>query len=205
MMALSAEISGFFERFSPAGDGDFALPEENHDDVPQAVHDFWAAHGLPMCGGGLVQFVDPAVFRDVTYRWLMGGNGRVITPVAITGFSELIYVRHLTDTDRVPEGKQRYDIRMLDPHLRAAGFLGWTLDEALARLDPNAPRNVGMIEFHPDFRPELFEAAVAKEGPLRPNEAFHFSPALVLGGSESIEHVTKGHAAVHLDILFQLT
>ncbi len=204
-MALSSETTDFFKRFAPKGQGEFSLPQEHQQDVPQAIHEFWGAHGLPLCGGGLVQFIDPAVFRDVAYSWLMGGNGRVITPLAITGFSELIYVRHLRETDMVPDGAERYDIRMLDPHFRAAGFLGWTLGEALARLDPAAPRNTDMIDFHPDFRPDLFKAAVAKEGPLAPNEAFHFAPALVMGGSEAIEHVAKGHAAVHLDILFQMT
>lgn len=201
---LISTATAFFERFPPADEGSFELEPKHRGDVPGDVHALWAQHGLPICGGGLVQFVDPAPFREVMLRWLMGGNGRIITPLAITAFAEVIYVRKLGESDMIPDPDSPFDIRILSPHYRSAGFLGWNLAEMLGRLDPAAPPNDSMFEFHPDFRRELFTQAVAAHGPLARGESFHFAPALALGGAEKIENVAKGDAATHLELLFSM-
>jgi hypothetical protein len=50
----------------------------------------------------------------------------------------------------------------------------------------------------------LFERAVAKLGPLEPDEVYGFEPAVVLGGKMLLENLAKLKLDVHLTILRQL-
>jgi hypothetical protein len=50
----------------------------------------------------------------------------------------------------------------------------------------------------------LFERAVAKWGPLAPDELFAFEPSLIAGGTPKLESLAKRNAQVHLSILAQL-
>ncbi len=51
---------------------------------------------------------------------------------------------------------------------------------------------------------QLFERAVAKLGPLEPDEVYGFEPAIVLGGKMRLENLAKLKLDVHLTILRQL-
>ena len=50
----------------------------------------------------------------------------------------------------------------------------------------------------------LFERALARLGPLEPDEVYGFEPALVLGGQMRLENLAKLKLDVHLTILRQL-
>jgi hypothetical protein len=60
-------------------------------------------------------------------------------------------------------------------------------------------RNVGSNNFE-----DLFEPARKKLGTLRRDEMYGFVPALMLGGSETVDNLEKVKAVEHLVILSQL-
>ncbi|MBK8260561.1 MAG: DUF1851 domain-containing protein [Nannocystis sp.] len=176
-------------------------------DVPEAVVQLWQEHGLSSFGEGRLQLVDPRAFRDTLARWVpipATRPGRVYTPLLLTGFGELIYVRRLGSADRVPEENEPFDIQLLDPHYGRIGFMSWTLEDALAALDPAGEGRTDIFGMSPSFRPALFPQALKVHGKLAAGEAFHFAPALALGGAETIENVAKGDALVHLELLLSL-
>jgi len=54
------------------------------------------------------------------------------------------------------------------------------------------------------LREDLFIKSVSKLGALDVGEIFYFEPAIILGGAEEVQFVSKGKAIVHLDLLFQI-
>ncbi len=51
----------------------------------------------------------------------------------------------------------------------------------------------------------LFKPAKRKLGRLQPDEMYGFTPALMLGGLDKLEHLEKVKAVEHLMLLSQLT
>ncbi|MNE90069.1 hypothetical protein D3C80_1875430 [compost metagenome] len=57
------------------------------------------------------------------------------------------------------------------------------------------------FDYHDTNGKLLFERAVKKYGPLAPDEMYGFEPALVLGGSSSLENLRRLKLDPHLLIL----
>ena len=171
--------------------------------IPQSLLEFWETHGLLTLGGGRLQFVDPERYREVLAQWVTpppGRPGRIYTPIAVTGFGEVLFVRRLGSEDRYPNPDAPFDLQFFDPHYRRGAFMGWDPVATLDTLDPREPAD-DVFGWVPDLRHDLFAAAAEKLGPLGPDRSFHSAPALAMGGSESIEHVAEGDTVVHLGLL----
>ena len=64
--------------------------------------------------------------------------------------------------------------------------------------------SVGECDVKDESGVQLFERAVAKLGPLEPDEVYGFEPAIVFGGKMRLENLAKLKLDVHLTILRQL-
>lgn len=157
--------------------------------LPNALLEFWREYGFGNYGDGLLKVIDPAGYRNSLSRWL-GGENLNRLPILMTAFGDLLYYRKLSETED--------DVCLLDIHYRriitcsysfAGLFTDFVADDAVrAEL----------------LRAELFHEAAEAEGPLEENEIFFFAPALALGGSETVNCISKGDAAAHHQLLFEM-
>ena len=132
--------------------------------------------------------VNPMDYTDTLTLWL--GEQEGCLPILMTGFGTLFIYRRLSETAD--------DMCLLDIHYRRSGSFSASFSDFFERILPSE-------QFAEQFlRTELFREASAKYGRLAEHEIFFFSPALALGGAESLPHVKKGDAVVHQHLLFEL-
>ena len=156
--------------------------------VPAELLDFWQEYGFGNYGGGLLKLVNPMDYTDTLTLWL--GEQEGCLPILMTGFGTLFIYRRLSETAD--------DMCLLDIHYRRSGSFSASFSDFFERILPSE-------QFAEQFlRTELFREASAKYGRLAEHEIFFFSPALALGGAESLPHVEKGDAVVHQHLLFEL-
>ena len=156
--------------------------------VPAELLAFWQEYGFGNYGGGLLKLINPMDYADTLTLWL--GEQPGCLPILMTGFGTLFIYRRLSETAD--------DMCLLDIHSRRSGSFSAGFSDFFERILPTE-------QFAEQFlRKELFREAAAKYGSLAADEIFFFSPALALGGEESLPHVEKGDAAVHQHLLFEL-
>ncbi|TVX96273.1 T6SS immunity protein Tdi1 domain-containing protein [Cohnella terricola] len=138
---------------------------------------------------GIIEIVDSEEYRPTLETWL-GRKAPNYFPLALSAFGDLYYYRKLTDTDE--------DVCVLSPHYRSINTCVWSLNSFLNEYltDDEVIKS--------KLREDLFMKSVNKLGALDVGEIFYFEPALILGGAEELQFVSKGKAKVHLDILFQI-
>ena len=181
----------FANRYPP--DSDLRKPtaemlEQLQGQVPPELLDFWQECGFGNYGGGLLKIINPMDYVDTLTIWL--GEQEGCLPILMTGFGTLFIYRKLSETAD--------DMCLLDIHYRRSGSFSTGFADFFERIVPAE-------DFAEQFlRVELFQEASAKHGSLAENEIFFFSPALALGGDESIQHIERGDAVVHQHLLFEL-
>ena len=182
----------FLEQYKPSED--LVKPSEHvfavcrHVGVTDEIVDFMEKFGFGNYGNGLLKLIDPEDYFQSLFTWL-GKEDYTKIPFMMTAFGDLFYYRILGDGE--------YDISLLNIHYRRIDVPAWTVSECVQYLvDPSVQESV--------LRKELFEKAVSKCGSLGADDIFFFAPALVIGGAEDVEYISKGNAKVHHQVLFQL-
>jgi hypothetical protein len=195
---LTQPLQAFLSRF-PADEGarpastSTELLEQFRGVLPDSLLALWVETGLGWYGEGLLQLVSPLDYLDTLAGWLARDLSDLTrVPVALTAFGKLVYYRRL--------GEDAEDVSVLDPHRPGGGaeVLAWSLQDSFneALCDPEVQENM--------LDREVARQAAARLGKLKPGEMFFYRPALMLGGSDDLDSVGKGDAAVQLDFLLQL-
>jgi hypothetical protein len=160
--------------------------------LPGALLALWKQHGFGFYGQGLVQLIDPDIYSENLWGWLMRDEPDMERlPIALSAMGTIFYYRKLSD-----DGDE--DVSFLNPHTSEGGCTVWSLaqffNEWLGEED-------NLVDY---LHAEQFDALVAKAGALQSNEMYFHEPALRLGGSGSVDEIARGSAPVHLNLLLEL-
>jgi hypothetical protein len=192
---MSIQLQEFIDTYRPGGNLRTASQEkvaryENH--LPGSLLELWEKVGFGHYGDGLIQIVDPDIYRDTLWGWLMREEEDMSRPpIAISAFGDMFYYRKLSE-------KGDEDVAFIDPHTSESDVTVWSLEDFFNEWCCDE-------EIMSDFLEEgMFREAVSTKGELEHDEVFMFVPALRLGGSRSVENMERGNAPVHLDLLLQL-
>lgn len=193
--ASSESLRPFLQRHpAPAG-----LPRASADQLqryaghlPAPLLALWQQHGFGFYGEGLVQLIDPDVYRDNLWGWLMRDEPDMERlPIALSAMGTIFYYRKLSD-----DGDE--DVSFINPHTSETGCAVWSLAQFFNEwlVDDDTLRDA--------LHAESFAAMAAHAGPLARDEMYFPEPALRLGGDLDPQHIARGSAPVHLDFLLQL-
>ncbi|WP_409280358.1 GAD-like domain-containing protein [Pseudomonas sp. KCJK8751] len=169
--------------------------ERYRDKLPSKLLEYWSEHGWGGYGEGIFWLVNPQEYDAVVSYWIAGtvldshDNYHLIARSAFgdlylwgerTGFSLEI----ASFSSQYVFYKTDFTKEQLNTELQ--GFI------LSRKVDSN------------DFN-GLFKPAREKLGRLKHDEMYGFFPALMLGGSDSLQHLQKVSAIEHLVFLAQLT
>lgn len=171
------------------------------DKLPDLLLTYWQEEGWCGYANGLFWIVDPEDYEDLVDEWLENTSIEqidVFHVVGRTAFGDLHVCGERTGVnmtiscpinaifalpkDLKPKSKE-------DQDWSVRSFVGLSASECDLEDESGVP---------------LFERAVAKLGPLEPDEIYGFEPAIVLGGKMQLENLVKINLDVHLTILRQL-
>ena len=189
------QLQTFINKFSVDQAGNTVSPEtvkKYQAYLPEALLELWQNHGFGFYGNGLLQIINPELYQDVLWSWLMKDQPDMTRlPIAISAFGLVFYYRLLSD-----DGDE--DISFIDPHNSDIGVTAWSLTDFFNDW-------ICDDEIIEQF---LEKSALAKAqtqyGKLVDNQMYCYLPALRLGGRASDLNLDKGDAATHLDFLYQL-
>jgi hypothetical protein len=152
----------------------------------------WRDHGFGFYGRGLVQLIDPDVYSENLWGWLMRDEPDMERlPIALSAMGTIFYYRRLSD-----DGDE--DVSFLNPHRSESGCTVWSLEQFFNDW-------LGEPDNLTDYlHAEQFDALAAHAGPLQPDEMYFHEPALRLGGDGSLAHIARGSAPLHLNLLLEL-
>lgn len=163
--------------------------------LPNRPLGYWQEHGWCGYGGGLFWLVNPQDYEDVVAYWLSGTHFEARDTyhlIARSAFGDLYLWGE--DTGSVLT-IAAYHSRYLDGAYSSGdeerdnkihGLLMWLMTECI-------------------YFDDLFEPARERLGTLAADEMYGFVPALMLGGSDSLERLEKLKAVEHLVLLAQLS
>ncbi|MGF6276056.1 hypothetical protein ABIB38_004463 [Massilia sp. UYP11] len=169
--------------------------------LPDQLLKYWQAEGWCGYANGLFWTVNPDDYEDLVDEWLADTPLEQLDSfhaIARTAFG-CLYLWGEKTGDSVTVACSINSIIAFSSNLKQE------MD------DPDFDARVFFSNKSPDhcdLKDEsgqpLFERALAKLGPLEPDELYGFEPALVLGGKMRLENLTKLNLDVHLTILRQL-
>lgn len=160
--------------------------------LPAALLELWQQHGFGFYGRGLVQLIDPDLYRDNLWGWLMRDEPDLERlPIALSPLGTVFYYRRLSD-----DGDE--DVSYLNPHTSTTGCAAWSLSDFFNDW-LTEPENLSDL-----MQADELDALVRQAGPLQANEMYFHEPALRLGGEGELTGICRGSAPVHLDLLLQL-
>lgn len=189
------QLQTFIDKFPVDQVGNTVSPEtvkKYQAYLPEALLELWQNHGFGFYGNGLLQIINPELYQDVLWSWLMKDQPDMTRlPIAISAFGLVFYYHLLSD-----DGDE--DISFIDPHNSDIGVTAWSLTDFFNDW-------ICDDEIIEQF---LEKSALAKAqtqyGKLTDNQMYCYLPALRLGGRASDLNLDKGDAATHLDFLYQL-
>ena len=181
----------FLSMFPPSEDlqkPSDAVLEEFKGKLPEELLTLWRKYGFGNYGNGLLKIINPDVYSNTITLWL--GEQKDCYPILMSGFGTLFIYRKLSEASD--------DICLLDIHHRKSGSFSIGFSDFFREIIPseNFAKQFLLVD--------LFQKASAEFGSLAGNEIFFFVPALVFGGSASIECVRKGDAITHQHLLFEM-
>ncbi len=203
-MNMDEDIAYFLEKFGQPTQRVRAEPEvieKFRGKLPDQLLLYWRDLGFSGFMNGLFWITNPDDYESALEAWI--GDTPAMEEdafyvIARSGFGELLLwgektgYRYLIDAPdgwviqkggaqkHIAEGHADRSIRWF--------FAGRSLDSCDRKVAGES----------------LFEAAIARDGPLDPDEVFAFEPALFLGGDKALDHIKKRNIFVHLDLLAQL-
>ena len=190
------QLQTFIDKFPVDQVGNTVSPEtvkKYQAYLPEALLELWQNHGFGFYGNGLLQIINPELYQDELWSWLMKDEPDMTRlPIAISAFGLVFYYRLLSE-----DGDE--DVSFIDPHNSDIGVTAWSLTDFFNDW-------ICDDEIIEQF---LEKSALAKAqtqyGKLTDNQMYCYLPALRLGGRASDLNLDKGDAATHLDFLYQLT
>ena len=189
------QLQTFIDKFSVDQAGNtvsFETVKKYQAYLPEALLELWQNHGFGFYGNGLLQIINPELYQDVLWSWLMKDQPDMTRlPIAISAFGLVFYYRLLSE-----DGDE--DISFIDPHNSDIGVTAWSLTDFFNDW-------ICGDEIIEQF---LEKSALAKAqtqyDKLSDNQMYCYLPALRLGGRASDLNLDKGDAATHVDFLYQL-
>ena len=189
------QLQTFINKFSVDQAGNtvsFETVKKYQAYLPEALLELWQNHGFGFYGNGLLQIINPELYQDVLWSWLMKDQPDMTRlPIAISAFGLVFYYRLLSE-----DGDE--DVSFIDPHNSDIGVTAWSLTDFFNDW-------ICDDEIIEQF---LEKSALAKAqtqyDKLTDNQRYCYLPALRLGGRASDLNLDKGDAATHLDFLYQL-
>ncbi|SES69280.1 GAD-like domain-containing protein [Pseudomonas graminis] len=162
--------------------------------LPDQLLGYWAEHGWCGYGNGIFWLVNPQEYEGVVASWLEGTifeKRDIYHIIARSAFGDLYFWGETTGCAlNITSIFSRCVIN--DPPT-----MPLDMDKAFQNF--LISRKVSSNDFE-----DLFEPARKKLGTLRHDEMYGFVPALMLGGSETVDNLEKVKAVEHLMILSQL-
>lgn len=190
-----ASLQPFLQRHPPSAGLTPATPAQlaryaGH--LPAPLLALWQRHGFGFYGRGLIQLIDPDVYRDNLWGWLMRDEPDMDRlPIALSAMGTIFYYRKLSE-----DGDE--DVSFLNPHTSESGCAVWSLEQFFNEW---LGENDNLTD---QLHANEFDAMAAQAGPLARDEMYFHEPALRLGGDGRLAHIARGSAPVHLDLLLQL-
>lgn len=160
--------------------------------LPAALLALWRDHGFGFYGNGLVQLIDPDLYRDNLWGWLMRDEPDMERlPVALSAMGTIFYYRRLSD-----DGDE--DVSFLDPHRSEGGCTVWSLEQFFNEW---LSEDDNLADY---LHSQQLDALVARAGVLERDQMYFHEPALRLGGDGGLAGIARGSAPVHLNLLLEL-
>jgi hypothetical protein len=159
--------------------------------LPACLLELWKEKGFGLYSNGLIQIINPELYKETLWGWLMRDEDMTRIPIAISAFGVIFYYRKLSD-----QGDE--DVCFLDPHDSRGHDINWSLESFFN----DSCCDSQFISEH--LAKDMFDEAVGLHGKLPPNQMYCFVPALRLGGDRSAQSSRPGDANVQLNILLQL-
>ncbi|MCK1790081.1 GAD-like domain-containing protein [Pseudomonas violetae] len=162
--------------------------------VPNLLLQYWAEHGWCGYGEGIFWIVNPQEYEGVVASWLEGTEFEerdTYHLIARSAFGDLYLWGEKTGFSL------KIDTCIARCVVEDYAITADDMDQELKNFLLSAE-----IEYN-DFD-DLFQPAKKKLGVLRHDEMYGFVPALMLGGPETLDHLEKLDAVVHLTILSQI-
>lgn len=169
--------------------------------VPAALLEYWKDEGWSGYANGLFWIVNPEDYEDIVDEWLDGTplkKADRFYVIARTAFGKLYLWGEKSggSVKIVPYDNAIYCLpRDLARTLKNPNLAMRAVFSGRERLEADTK---GV-----DKQP-LFEQALAKLGPLGPDDMYGFEPALVAGGTADIKHLRIANIKDHLGMLRQL-
>ncbi|MFK1554719.1 GAD-like domain-containing protein [Pseudomonas aeruginosa] len=167
--------------------------------LPPVLLEIWRQEGWACYGNGRFWTVDPAEYEHIKDAWLEGTPLAALDTfhvIARSAFGDLYLCGEKTGAsttiislhNEILAQKNRLKTKSLEAqNTSIQALFGVSDPEDFDYQDPS-----GKL---------LFERAVKKYGPLAPDEMYGFEPALVLGGSPTLESLRRLKLDPHLLIL----
>lgn len=169
--------------------------------LPEQLLTYWREEGWCGYADGLFWTVNPDDYEDIVDEWLEDSPLEQIDAfhvIARSAFGHLYLWGEKTGSS-VTISSGIHSIICLASNLKRK------LDDPDfdARLFFSS-KSLEHVEYDDEFGTPLFKRALAKLGPLGPDEMYGFEPAVVLGGKMQLENLAKLNLDIHLTILRQL-
>lgn len=162
--------------------------------LPSMLLEYWAEHGWAGYGEGIFWMVNPQEYEGVVASWLEGTEFESIDIyhlIARSAFGHLHLWGERTGASLTITGcLSRYTTHV-------SLFTGEQLNKEFQNFLLSTEKRYN------DYG-DLFQPAVKKLGALRHDEMYGFVPAIMLGGTDTVEHLGKVKAVEHLMLLSQL-
>ncbi|MCT9979354.1 DUF1851 domain-containing protein [Acinetobacter sp. I-MWF] len=189
------QLQTFINKFSVDQAGNtvsFETVKKYQAYLPEALLELWQNHGFGFYGNGLLQIINPELYQDVLWSWLMKDQPDMTRlPIAISAFGLVFYYRLLSE-----DGDE--DVSFIDPHNSDIGVTAWSLTDFFNDWICDDEIIEQFLE------KSALVKAQTQYGKLAENQMYCYLPALRLGGRASDLNLDKGDAATHLDFLYQL-
>lgn len=169
--------------------------------LPDRLLQYWERYGFCSFADGMFSIVDPEEYEADLEAW--AGDTNIVEQdayyvIARSGFGAL-YLWGTKTGYKYEIDAARGWIVIQDGDRAEIGAGG--ADEALSRFF--ALRKRAHFDVDDESGVGLFDAAVAKLGPLDADDVFAFEPSLVAGGTPKLENIAKRNVHVHLSVLAQ--
>lgn len=168
---------------------------------PDTLLRFWKEQGWGGYADGLFWTVNPADYHDVLQQWLVDTpheNEPDNYVIARSAFGNLY----------IWNSKKGYAFKITLPNhwLRKGPH---DVEVGRNELEDKADSffcvmNKKRLDQTDEYNKPLFQKALKRLGPLKPNEMYGYVPAICLGGKELLTNLQKVDIFVHLSILAEL-
>ncbi|PBQ13400.1 GAD-like domain-containing protein [Pseudomonas syringae] len=163
--------------------------------LPDLLLHYWSEHGWCGYGEGIFWMVNPQEYEGVTASWIQGTefeNQDTYHLIARSAFGELYFWGEETGAS----------LKITSIVSRCTTFVSSLPKDQMDKRFQDFLLSAE-VEYN-DFD-DLFQPAKKKLGTLSRDEMYGFVPAIMLGGSDSLDNLKKVRSVEHLVFLSQLS